>query len=284
MAETKITRIYALRDPRNGQVRYVGKTHRSLASRLADHVLKAGKPQYQTRHSVRWIAGLVRLGLRPTIELLEEIGGGWAEREVFWIAWFRNNGADLTNHSSGGESGRSGVRLTPELVEAARQRMTVLSRDPEHQRKARNGLTPEVLWLRAAAVARVFENPEAQAKRVTALREALKRPEYREKNKKQLSAMRTAPGIRDKMSASVRAAYCDPEVRARHRAATLAVTGDLEFQRRAAEASARVIRNPEVQRRRIQTLQALPNYQEIVRRRGDAIKAAWARRKQGFGT
>lgn len=99
----KPTLIYALIDPRDGSTRYVGKTIRGLATRLRAHLCRTNLTP--KRHSSRWLKGLSDLGLKPSITLLEvvDLTGNWQERERFWIAYYREQGANLTNLTDGGE-------------------------------------------------------------------------------------------------------------------------------------------------------------------------------------
>jgi hypothetical protein len=79
--------IYALFDHRSpGRIRYVGVTHNRPKARLRDHVRKAeiGKCLY---HS--------------------------STAEIRWIAWHKEQGHDLTNHTDGGE-GSPGVIVSAE--------------------------------------------------------------------------------------------------------------------------------------------------------------------------
>lgn len=103
MAAQIIQRIYALVDPRTDAIRYVGVTSQQLETRLSMHLssVSAGKtsPVYQ------WIAELRELGLRPTIKLVEETHDRL--REMYWIAFFRERGMDLTNSDDGAGFGRS---------------------------------------------------------------------------------------------------------------------------------------------------------------------------------
>jgi group I intron endonuclease len=94
--------IYALSDPRNGVVRYVGKAN-NPKRRLAMHLRKASKGQ-EHNHRICWLLGLIRAGIRPIISILETgIGSGWQEAEKKWIRAFRDLGNDLVNATDGGE-------------------------------------------------------------------------------------------------------------------------------------------------------------------------------------
>lgn len=93
--------VYILVDPRSEQPRYVGWTV-NARTRLRDHT-KASQLAKGTRRD-RWIAGLIECGLKPVMTVVEHgVGPGWADAERRWIAHFRTAGADLTNHTDGGE-------------------------------------------------------------------------------------------------------------------------------------------------------------------------------------
>lgn len=62
--------IYGLYDPRDGRLRYVGKTKFSIASRSRDHVRLC---PYSKSHKNNWIASLVSDGLRPIASLIESV-------------------------------------------------------------------------------------------------------------------------------------------------------------------------------------------------------------------
>lgn len=111
--EMKPTIIYGLIDPRNNQLRYIGKTTCGLQRRLRLHLTRRNLTP--KRHSSRWLAGLVAAGMEPEIFSIEEIAavGDWVEAEQFWISYFRFIGADLTNLVDGGE-GVSGYRFSEE--------------------------------------------------------------------------------------------------------------------------------------------------------------------------
>lgn len=116
MTKTKDTRptfIYVLKDPRTGEVRYVGKTKNSLRKRLTDHIYDSKR--HKNRRA-NWIKSLAKKGLEPIIELIETVSSGedWAEREKYWIKWYRGNGCNLLNMTDGGE-GSAGYVYTEEV-------------------------------------------------------------------------------------------------------------------------------------------------------------------------
>lgn len=112
--------VYALTDPRNQAVRYVGFTSKTIEQRLGQHLKEAYQYEYRR---CRWIRSLLKVGVTPQAVKLEEgVGDGWAEAEIRWIAKFKEAGADLTNHTIGGE-GTLGVVRSPEFIEKCRQRM-----------------------------------------------------------------------------------------------------------------------------------------------------------------
>lgn len=101
--------IYKLIDPRNNEVRYIGKTV-SIKRRYKQHL-------YDKRKSYKssWVQSLRTLKLKPILEILEICDeSNWAEREIFWISQFSN----LTNLKDGG--GSDYVRTT---LEQTRQKL-----------------------------------------------------------------------------------------------------------------------------------------------------------------
>jgi hypothetical protein len=98
--------IYALIDPRDDMVRYVGVT-RDVYFRLSRHVKEAPKMDRKGA----WISELGQLGLSPELEILEtveleaieidaDIDVVALEREKYWIHEFLKSGAPLLNISS----------------------------------------------------------------------------------------------------------------------------------------------------------------------------------------
>lgn len=113
--------IYALTDPRDNAVRYVGFTTKPLCERLRRHINDTGQKKL---HVSNWLRQLKALNLRPTISALEAGEGAdtWQAAEAKWIAEMRRQGANLTNATTGGE-GCPGIKRSPEYIEKLRQRM-----------------------------------------------------------------------------------------------------------------------------------------------------------------
>lgn len=106
-------RIYAVLDPDSNDVRYVGKTYRTLYRRLTEHLLDCKKKSHT--HAGRWFAKMRRNGIRPVVFLLETVpaGGDWQKAEAYWIRRFRQKEKRLVNATDGGE-GRSGWHMPEE--------------------------------------------------------------------------------------------------------------------------------------------------------------------------
>jgi hypothetical protein len=86
----KPTLIYGLIDPLTNELRYVGKTSKSIRARLCGHKAHAAVAG-RKRRVVAWIAGLIARGLLPEVVIFEEVSPAhdWIEAEQFWIAYFR---------------------------------------------------------------------------------------------------------------------------------------------------------------------------------------------------
>jgi hypothetical protein len=118
--------IYTLAHPLTGEVRYVGKSI-DPEGRLRGHITEKG-----TAHKNNWIRSLLREGLTPKCEVLEELDDPndcqWQEAERFWINSLRFLGCRLTNLEDGGIRGK---RLSLE----SRQKISATKRSqPEEAR------------------------------------------------------------------------------------------------------------------------------------------------------
>lgn len=114
----QVTHIYALLDPRTMECRYVGKAD-DVQKRLRGH-LHPSHLKYKW-HKVQWLLQLKDAGLIPDIEILEVVTKDtWIEAEVWWIAYMKYLGANLTNKTLGGDGVILDVypKLSPERCTA----------------------------------------------------------------------------------------------------------------------------------------------------------------------
>lgn len=114
--ENARTSIYILKDPRNNNVRYVGKTSVKLETRLKQHVYRAQHSE-KSNHKDNWINSLITSGVYPEIEEIDFCK--WdnsAELEIDYINKYTNLGYDLLNATLGGE-GTLGRKLSSEQLE-----------------------------------------------------------------------------------------------------------------------------------------------------------------------
>lgn len=101
------TFIYALIDPKNDEVRYIGKAN-NPKKRLNQHLLIS---KNKKTHRDNWLQSLLAADLKPILVILEECQDNWAEREQYYI----NNHHNLTNHTIGGE-GTIGFKHSEETL------------------------------------------------------------------------------------------------------------------------------------------------------------------------
>jgi len=113
--------IYGLVDPRDGQLRYVGKSSNGL-SRPRTH-WKNTRLRESRDHCHNWIRNVLLSGRVPDVVVIQDICENDSDilndSEVFWISYFRKMGCHLTNMSDGGE-GQNGFRHSHETREKMR--------------------------------------------------------------------------------------------------------------------------------------------------------------------
>jgi len=90
--------IYALVHPITNEIRYVGKTSKTVENRIKGHIACCDIKS----HKNNWVKNLIKSGLKPDYVILE-MTDSWVEAEQFWIAYFNFLGARLTNSTIGGE-------------------------------------------------------------------------------------------------------------------------------------------------------------------------------------
>jgi hypothetical protein len=198
--------IYALVDPRNNAVRYVGKSNEPKA-RFFIHM----HYECSNGHKQNWLNQLKRLGLLPVMEIIEECGEDWADRERYWISYHRRTGAKLTNLTDGGE-GLVGYSHSPEIRERISAGMRKALEDPETRARFDELMSSEQYKESCAAARKAFwADPEARARNM----KGLNSPEHRA-NQSAISKKRWEdPEYRAKWAAGMAKAWEDPEVRKR---------------------------------------------------------------------
>lgn len=107
-------KIYKLMNPVTREIRYIGKTIKPLNYRLYHHVYDS----YRIKsHNAHWIQSLIKQELRPIIEEIETVS--WhesADREIYWIKYFKELGYNLCNLTDGGE-GMMGSKRSKEAID-----------------------------------------------------------------------------------------------------------------------------------------------------------------------
>ncbi|MDO9541688.1 MAG: NUMOD3 domain-containing DNA-binding protein [Kiritimatiellia bacterium] len=95
-----LTKIYVLTEP-DGEIRYVGKTGKTLHVRFSLHLSESR--QGLKNHRCNWIRSVLSKGYLPTIQLIGEVEGNGCKEEIAWIAYGRAEGWRLVNETDGGE-------------------------------------------------------------------------------------------------------------------------------------------------------------------------------------
>jgi len=109
----RLTYIYALVDPRDGLVRYVGKSD-SPKNRLTAHLRDA-----KGSCKCGWLSELRAELLRPTLRVLQAVEyGSHSDAERNWIKHFKKNG--LVNGNGGGSGMYSPTERTRLLMRKAK--------------------------------------------------------------------------------------------------------------------------------------------------------------------
>ena len=223
--------IYVLRDPISADVRYVGKTW-NITGRLCDHLKNAKRGRF---YSERWIAGLLKCGRRPTLEVIDAgRGDGHAAAERAWIAEHRRRGARLTNITDGGE-GVDGLKHSKETLEkiAATRRSWSPERRAEHSAvmsAAKSNPHDETRRKLAAANVGKRHAPATLAK-MSATRTGRTHSEEHKANIRDALV-----AIRDKTSARMKGRKQSPESIANMAAAKRGVPKSEEHRRKMSEA------------------------------------------------
>jgi hypothetical protein len=96
----KTADIYALKDPRTGEVRYIGKAN-CAAERLKTHMRESAR---SNRPIHTWLRRLSAAGLVPLVEVVAVVSRDeWQEAEKQAIAALREQGGHPLNVADGGD-------------------------------------------------------------------------------------------------------------------------------------------------------------------------------------
>lgn len=143
----KVVYIYSLKDPRDYQIKYIGKTSDIDRRRKEHNQIHRNKKSKKNS----WIIHLIENGFQPIMEILEECEDlNWVERERYWIQYYKELGFDLKNMTLGGESNDGYVftkkdRLKQSKSQKLRHKVTPFSKETrkklsEKAKKTLNGL------------------------------------------------------------------------------------------------------------------------------------------------
>ena len=100
--------IYALTDPRTGQIRYIGKA-KDPEKRYRQHIVES-LAGVSYRKCI-WIRSLLRDGEGPGLVVLQRVSELWWEHaERRWISSERAKGDHMVNYLDGGETGPGPAR------------------------------------------------------------------------------------------------------------------------------------------------------------------------------
>ena len=268
--------IYGLVCPIAGEIRYIGKTRRSVKARLIAHLQESKKGH---SHKQRWLARCLASGLRPSIWILEQVPAGlsWQDRERAWIRRALEMGLDLTNQTAGGEgldfldeearasysktlseTVKKWQKKSPEKLARLREgaRRSWAENKAARLAACRDGWTDESRAQHRATMARISKTPEFKA----AMSDGQKASWARDRDARLTPLL--SPECRANKSRAAKAGWADPVKRAAK------LSGRWTPEARAKQAA-------EIASRR-EKMGIAP---ESRKKQGAAMKEFWARRK-----
>lgn len=164
------TFIYALADPRDGQVRYIGKTKNGHL-RPKEHLREGSRLAKSNAAKIAWVDELKSAGLVFEVRILSHCTPADADdAERFCIAFYRHHGASLLNRTDGGP-GTAGLKHSAET----RARMAAVKKGYTPRPRPGFKHTAETLAKIAAANRGRKVTPETRAK-ISAAHTGRKRP------------------------------------------------------------------------------------------------------------
>jgi len=266
MTVNRLAHIYTLSDPTTNQIRYVGKSMRP-STRLCAHV-----KDIAVNHKTCWIKSLVRIGLRPILDVVESVPvDEWEDAERFWISYLRFIGCPLTNIESGG----CGQKI---VSDSTREKLRILStgrrmsEDAKMKLRAANTGVKYTPARRAKLMERLLNNPQTESTRA--------------KKRASMLGRKVAPETRAKISASRMGRFKRPMSEEQKRKLSKSLTGRVISESHRASISAGHKgrkQPPEAVAAMIATKTGSkigPQSDEHKRNISEGLKKAWAKRKR----
>ena len=122
--------IYTLSDPRTNVVKYVGKT--TNLKRRYQTYMKESRKKNKNSLIINWIESLSNIGLKPKMDIIDEIYGEWQWLEQYWISQFKTWGFKLKNMTEGGDYNPSNL---PEVRYKISKALKGVKKTEEHKLK-----------------------------------------------------------------------------------------------------------------------------------------------------
>jgi hypothetical protein len=132
------TKIYILIDPRDNQIRYLGKTTQQISKRYNTHISTKG-----TSKKANWIKTLKEQNLKPLIKVIDTVTNDWEFWEEYWISNLKLLGFDLLNQTLGGE-GQSGYSPSEETRKKWSIAFTGRKMSKEWRERISKGISKEI--------------------------------------------------------------------------------------------------------------------------------------------
>lgn len=219
----KFTFIYGLIDPRNKELRYIGKSD-TPQFRLAKHIREAKRSTHL--HRLAWIKGILDDGLIPELILLMQVPtDAWSTIERLLINSLGDSNYNLTNMADGGLGG-STARGQKRSREARRNISLGLKRFYADATELKESIREQSKKL--------WQDKEFQEKRDVALNapdvksrmsksQKLRWQDQRLREKQSVIGKRNwqDPELRKSMTENIKARWRDPEYREKRRQAML---------------------------------------------------------------
>jgi len=115
----KMVYIYSLKDPRDYQIKYIGKAS-DVNKRYKQHI-----ENYTNQKSLKssWVLSILRSGLLPILEIVEICDESkWQEREQYWISFYDTTNIEKGYNKAKGGRGNPGLPVSEETRQKIREK------------------------------------------------------------------------------------------------------------------------------------------------------------------